>query len=1238
MRQHGGVEARTEVRLLGGFSVRRGGEEIAPGAFRGRLVRSLIRVLLTRRGTFVSHDVLAEALWPGRMPADPVANLKVLVNRARAGLGDPALIVTGPGGYSFTGGDACRVDAEEFVAAAADGRRRLHEGDAVGALAVLGPALEGWGGEPLPEEAYEDWAREYRAGLARAHLQAVEDAARAALAVGEADDAVALAEVATTREPLREVAHVLLAEAQVASGDVVGALRTIDGLRRRLGHETGLEPSAAILDLERRIQRGHSGPAPVRSKAARPSRPAFGGQLTFVGRNAELASVLAAIGESPPGVTVVTGPAGAGKSRLLQEAASRCAHSVVSVRAFQAERNEPWSLARALLRDALSLDLAAAASLADRTAAALADLLPELEELRPLTVAVVDPESRRALAVEGAVRLVSVVAAKGLLVAVDDLQWADPTSIVLLGLIGRRVPAAALALSYRPTEVQPEGPLGAFLEDLGAARSVTEVGVGPFSPSILGELVTDPVLAESLARQTDGTPLAVSEVIRRLADDGAIALEADGRWRPVRPGVAELAGTIAREGQRRGIERRAARRPPGERETLALLALLGREVPARLLAAARNCREAVVLDELDGLARTGLIRLGDAGWATAHDLIAEAVTDALGREERGRLHHQLARALAGAEEDPAEVARHLAEAGDRAAAAEAFAAAAGQRMERYAADETATLADAGLALEPAGALRVALLERRADARNMQGDGIGARHDLRRALDELRDERDRSRLLTKLAIFSVSQDASEATALAEAAIAEAGSDLRAKANALVAAGFAVGASDRTAEADVFITEARLLFEDAGDSRGLASTADAQANALFVRGRLAEAVPFYQRAARLYRDTGQLAKVGWPILIEAFALNMLGRREAARARCAEALEVERALGQIEGEAGCLVGLADIAIESGDVDDARRRLPDALRLSRAAGNLEFISYALILAGRVARADGDPKAAESAFQQALGAATGLPLWEAQAAAHLADLYLSRNNFDEAEAFARRACAGRVGPGPIEGRILLAETAFARGDPGAEAQARQALQAAATTDYAPSPNRLRLQRRLDEGKMGGPQPMASTRLRRVFMFTDIVGSSNLVELLGDEAWDHLLRWHDHTLRDLFARHAGEEINRLGDGFFVAFEGPEAAVSCAIAIQQALSAHRRDHGFAPVVRIGIHTAEATHQDGDYQGQGVHQAARIGSAASAGEILVSRSTLGDLERFRCSPPRAIALKGFSDPVLVVAVEW
>lgn len=162
-----------EIRLLGRFSARCSGEEIPPGAFGGRLVRILVRVLVTRRGAFVSHDRLAEALWPGRLPADPVANLRVLATRARRALGDPGLILTGPGGYSFAAGDGCVVDAEEFLGAVAAGREQMVAGHAGAALGQFRLALEHWG-EPLPEDAYEEWAQEYRAALARAHLEALE--------------------------------------------------------------------------------------------------------------------------------------------------------------------------------------------------------------------------------------------------------------------------------------------------------------------------------------------------------------------------------------------------------------------------------------------------------------------------------------------------------------------------------------------------------------------------------------------------------------------------------------------------------------------------------------------------------------------------------------------------------------------------------------------------------------------------------------------------------------------------------------------------------------------------------------------------------------------------------------------------------------------------------------------------------------------------------------------------------
>lgn len=167
----------------------------------------------------------------------------------------------------------------------------------------------------------------------------------------------------------------------------------------------------------------------------------------------------------------------------------------------------------------------------------------------------------------------------------------------------------------------------------------------------------------------------------------------------------------------------------------------------------------------------------------------------------------------------------------------------------------------------------------------------------------------------------------------------------------------------------------------------------------------------------------------------------------------------------------------------------------------------------------------------------------------------------------------------------------------------------------------------------------AAERVQRTFMFTDIERSTNLVEAIGDEAWENLVGWHDRTLRSLFEKHGGEEVDHTGDGFFVAFEDPRAALECSIAIQRSLEEHRRTHGFAPQVRIGVHASEATRRPGDYGGRGVHEAARIGAQAMGGEILASVSTVvSAADACEVSDPREVTLKGISTPVQVVSVAW
>jgi class 3 adenylate cyclase len=171
----------------------------------------------------------------------------------------------------------------------------------------------------------------------------------------------------------------------------------------------------------------------------------------------------------------------------------------------------------------------------------------------------------------------------------------------------------------------------------------------------------------------------------------------------------------------------------------------------------------------------------------------------------------------------------------------------------------------------------------------------------------------------------------------------------------------------------------------------------------------------------------------------------------------------------------------------------------------------------------------------------------------------------------------------------------------------------------------------------GAAAPQVARHVR-TFMFTDIVGSTALVEAIGDEAWHDLLHWHDESLRRCFAENAGEEIDHTGDGFFVAFPTAESALACAAQIQRKLAEQRRDHGFAPRVRIGLHAAEATRVGADYEGGGVHTAARIGALAEGGEILASVDTLEGIDGVVVGEAREVTLKGVAKPVRVAAVEW
>jgi class 3 adenylate cyclase len=156
-------------------------------------------------------------------------------------------------------------------------------------------------------------------------------------------------------------------------------------------------------------------------------------------------------------------------------------------------------------------------------------------------------------------------------------------------------------------------------------------------------------------------------------------------------------------------------------------------------------------------------------------------------------------------------------------------------------------------------------------------------------------------------------------------------------------------------------------------------------------------------------------------------------------------------------------------------------------------------------------------------------------------------------------------------------------------------------------------------------------------MFTDIQGSTALMETLGESSWLELLQWHDDVVRRQTTLFGGSVVKGQGDGFMLAFPATGSAAACAVAIQRALSAGWE--GVPVPVRIGMHSGNAKAEGGDFFGRTVVVAARIASAANGGEILVSQEVQEGLGgAFPLEAARSLSLKGIVGQQAAFPVLW
>ncbi|MGH9110743.1 MAG: ATP-binding protein, partial [Acidimicrobiales bacterium] len=634
---------RVEITLVGDVTIRCDDRPTGPPL--GGANPPVAAALLTlERAQGVSREHLADALWPEGLPATWDSALRTAVSRVRSwvtaalppGAASPVEARGGRYRLRFPAGADVVVDVELAERSLAEARRALTRGDAAAALWLADDAAHRLRAPLLPDH-HGDWVDDQRDRLFAQSVVALETASQAATVTGDTAAALAAADEAVQRAPLRESAHRCRMAAHAAAGNRAEALRAYQRLRRVLADELGVDPAAeteaAYLEL--------LGPAPPTRQAAEPQDRGPAAPPPFVGRESELAVLAAAWDRAAAGarhVVVVTGEAGIGKTRLTTEAARRVSADggLVLFGRCDQEAIVPYQP----VVEALDGYFAATPpdelpTLDDAARAQLAALLPSIGGPRRIG----EPGGRARLFDAVTALVASAARERPVLLVLDDLQWADGDTLLLLRHLLRRSPRGAPVLVVaisRDHDVEPGNVLGDVIHALDRDGWVRRLPLrGLDEPDVRALLqqsedtLTDPptdeaALVRRLVAETAGNPFLVTEVLRA----GATAGE------PIPQGVQDLVAT------------RVARLGGAALDLVRAAAVAGVRFDLDLAAAAAGLDHAAALDALDDAIASGLVVEETAErYRFPHDILRRTVVAQLSGARRRALHSRLTDAI-----------------------------------------------------------------------------------------------------------------------------------------------------------------------------------------------------------------------------------------------------------------------------------------------------------------------------------------------------------------------------------------------------------------------------------------------------------------------------------------------------------------------------------------------------------------------------------------------------------------
>jgi DNA-binding SARP family transcriptional activator/tetratricopeptide (TPR) repeat protein len=594
---------------------------------------ALVAFLAAHAGAPQSRQRIAGTFWPESTDAQALTNLRRELHNLRQIMGrDRSLVVTSRD-LCWRDSDTCRVDLRVYAAARSAALAADAVGDAAGVVAHAAAAVECYKGDLLPG-VYDDWLLEMRSGLDRQCADLCDLLAAAGARAGDLLGAVRAMRRRIQLQPLEETGYRTLMLLQADLGDRAGAMSTYHHCASVLERELGVTPAPETRQAFQRLiaDGAPHGAGPAAAEAAPRSGVAA---ARLVGRSRELAllgQLWRNAASGAPGLVVIRGGAGVGKSRVASEIATLAGLAgaiTITSQCF----GTSGRLALAPVADWLRhpVVLAASAALDPAWRGEVGRLVPA-DGRGTGSGAMVDAWQRHRF-FEGLARALMAVG-RPMLLVLDNMQWCDQETLGFITLfLSLAADTPVLVVGTRRDDAADDDPeMAAWTVRMRATGLLTELSLSPLDAAGTARLAEaicgrPPPEAEAdlLHAATGGFPLYIVEAIRGRADAGGSPLPA-----------GDLTAML-----RKRLEQASA----SAREVAGLAAAVGRDFTLDLLTEASDLDAGTVVGAVDELWRRRIMREYRDGYDFSHDLLRETAYTLVSPPKRWLLHRRVAQAL-----------------------------------------------------------------------------------------------------------------------------------------------------------------------------------------------------------------------------------------------------------------------------------------------------------------------------------------------------------------------------------------------------------------------------------------------------------------------------------------------------------------------------------------------------------------------------------------------------------------